>query len=61
MSQHGQGPMWGSTEGTLRNQYLEHMKRGGEKMTYEEFERAWERMHALPRGLHFQEPRAGIR
>ena len=61
MSQHGQGPMWGSTEGTLRNQYLEHMKRGGEKMTYEEFERAWERMHALPRGLHFQEPRVGIR
>ena len=60
-SLYGQGPQWGSTEGTLRNQYLEHMKRGGEKMTYEEFERAWERTHALPRGLHYQEPRAGIR
>ena len=56
-SLYGQGPQWGSTEGTLRNQYLEHMKRGGEKMTYEEFERAWERLHSLPRGLHYMEPR----
>ncbi len=58
---YGQGPMWGSTRGRLENEYLEHMKRGGEKMTYDEFERAWERLHALPRGLHYQEPRAGIR
>ena len=60
-SLYGQGPQWGSTEGTLRNEYLEHMKRGGEKMTYEEFERAWERLHSLPRGLHYMEPRSGIR
>ena len=60
-SLYGQGPQWGSTGGRLRNEYLEHMKRGGEKMTYEEFERAWERLHSLPRGLHFQEPRSGIR
>ena len=58
---YGQGPMWGETDRRYENEYRDHIERTGERMTYEEFERAWERLHALPRGLHYQEPRAGIR
>ena len=58
---YGQGPMWGETNRRYENEYRDHIERTGERMTYEEFERAWERLHALPRGLHYQEPRAGIR
>ena len=61
MSQHGQGPMWGETDRRYEKEYRSHIERTGDRMTYDEFERAWERMHALPRGLHFQEPRAGLR
>jgi len=60
-SMYGQGPMWGETDRRYEDEYRDHVERTGDRMTYEEFERAWERMHALPRGLHFQEPRAGIR
>jgi len=60
-SMYGQGPMWGETDRRYEDEYRDHVERTGDRMTYEEFERAWERMHALPRGLHFQEPRAGLR
>ena len=60
-SLYGQGPMWGETDRRYEDEYRDHVERTGDRMTYEEFERAWERMHALPKGLHFQEPRAGIR
>ena len=60
-SMYGQGPMWGETDRRYEDEYRDHVERTGDRMTYEEFERAWERTHALPRGLHFQEPRAGIR
>jgi len=46
---------------TLQDEYINYIESTGDRLTYEEFERAWERMHALPRGLHFQEPRAGLR
>ena len=58
---YGQGPQWADTNKRLEKEYYDHMMRGGEMMTYEEFERAWERIHALPKGLHYQEPRSGIR
>ena len=61
MSQHGQGPMWGETDRRYEKEYRSHIERTGDRMTYGEFERAWERLHALPRGLHYQEPRAGLR
>ena len=58
---YGQGPMWGETNRRLEGEYRDYIERTGDKLTYEEFEGAWERLHALPRGLHYQEPRAGIR
>ena len=58
---YGQGPMWGETDRRYEDEYRDHIERTGERMSYEEFEGAWERLHALPRGLHYQEPRAGIR
>jgi len=45
----------------LQDEYMDYIERTGDRLTYDEFERAWERLHALPRGLHYQEPRAGIR
>ena len=60
-SMYGQGPMWGETDRRYEKEYRSHIERTGDRMTYGEFERAWERMHALPRGLHFQEPRSGLR
>ena len=52
---YGQGPMWGETDRRYEDEYRDHIERTGERMTYEEFERAWERLHALPRGLHYGE------
>ena len=65
MSQHGQGPKWGSTNRRYEADYRDYVEKLGDipggPMPYEEFVEAWEGMHALPRGLHFQEPRAGRR
>ena len=58
---YGQGPQWGSTDRRYEKEYRDHIERTGDRITYEEFERAWERLHSLPRGLHYQEPRAGLR
>ena len=58
---YGKGPKWGETDRRYEKEYRSHIERTGDRMTYDEFERAWERMHALPKGLHFQEPRAGRR
>jgi hypothetical protein len=60
-SMYGQGPQWGETNRRYEDEYRDHIERTGERMTYDEFEIAWERLHSLPRGLHYQEPRAGIR
>jgi hypothetical protein len=52
---YGQGPMWGETNRRLEGEYRDYIERTGDKLTYEEFEGAWERLHALPRGLHYGE------
>ena len=58
---YGHGPQWAETGRPLEKEFIDYIQRTGDRITYEEFESAWERLHALPRGLHFQEPRAGIR
>ena len=58
---HGKGPKWGKTGRPLEKEFMDYIQRTGDRITYEEFEGAWNRLHALPRGLHFQEPRIGRR
>ena len=58
---YGKGPNWAKTGRRLEKEFIDYIQRTGDRITYEEFEGAWERLHALPRGLHFQEPRAGRR
>ena len=53
-SLYGQGPQWGSTNRRYEDEYRDHISRTGERMTYEEFERAWERVHQ-------GKPHAGLR
>ena len=58
---YGKGPNWAKTGRRLEKEFMDYIQRTGDRITYDEFERAWERLHSLPRGLHYQEPRAGIR
>jgi len=58
---HGKGPKWGKTGRPLEKEFMDYIQRTGDRITYEEFESAWGRVHALPQGLHFQEPRIGRR
>jgi hypothetical protein len=53
-SLYGQGPQWGSTNRRYEDEYRDHIARTGERMTYEEFEGAWERAHQ-------GRPHAGLR
>ena len=53
-SLYGQGPQWGSTNRRYEDEYRDHIARTGERMTYEEFARAWERVHQ-------GKPHAGLR
>ena len=37
---------------TLQDEYINYIESTGDRLTYDEFRGAWERTHALPRGLH---------
>ena len=53
-SLYDQGPQWGRTDRRYEDEYRDHIERTGDRMTYEEFERAWERIHQ-------GKPHAGLR
>ena len=53
-SLYGQGPQWAETNRRYEDEYRDHIARTGERMTYEEFERAWENVHQ-------GKPHAGLR
>ena len=44
-SMYGQGPQWGSTNRRYEGEYRDHISRTGDRISYEEFERAYERMY----------------
>ena len=53
-SLYGQGPQWAETNRRYEDEYRDHIERTGERMTYEEFARAWENVHQ-------GKPHAGLR
>ena len=52
-SMYGQGPQWADTNKRLEKEYYDHMMSGGEKMSYEDFERIYKRIYqGKPHALH---------
>jgi len=40
---------------TLQDEYINYIESTGDRLTYDEFKGAWERTHALPKGIHMGE------
>ena len=53
-SLYGQGPQWGRTDRRYEDEYRDYIARTGDRTTYEEFARAYERIHQ-------GKPHAGLR
>ena len=53
-SLYGQGPSWAETDRRYEDEYRDYIARTGDRTTYEEFARAYERMHQ-------GKPHAGLR
>ena len=54
-------PLWDQYQNYLRDEGDSYDFEKGGSPSFEEYLGAWKRIHDLPRGLHYQEPRAGIR
>ena len=54
-------PLWAQYQNYLRDEGDSYDFIEGGPPTFEEYLGAWKGIHDLPRGLHYQEPRSGIR